>query len=224
MRGKLIVIEGVDSSGKATHTFKLFERLTQGGYPVKKVEFPNYDSDSSALIKMYLNGEFGSNPNDTNPYIASTFYAVDRYASFKKEWGSFYKEGGIIISDRYVTSNIIHQAAKIKDGLEKNKYLDWLWDLEFNKFELPVPDCVVFLDMPHNYCEKLMKERNNKFTGEKQKDIHERNMQYLSSVYCNAVELSQRYSWQSVDCVKDGRIRAIENIHEEIYSIVLKVL
>ena len=224
MKGKLIVVEGVDSSGKATHTQKLYERLLNEGYSVRKVEFPNYNSESSALIKMYLNGEFGSDPDDINPYIASTFYAVDRYASYKKEWGTFYKNGGIIVSDRYVTSNIIHQAAKIKNLSEKDNYLDWLWDLEFNKFRLPVPDCVVFLDMPYSYCESLMEKRDNKFTGKKQKDIHERNTQYLSSVYENAIDLSNRYKWERINCIKDGQIRTIVDIHEEIYSKIAKIL
>ena len=165
MKGKLIIIDGSDGSGKATQSLKLFQRLQEEGYKVKKVEFPDYNSDSSALIKMYLNGSFGSDPNDVNPYVASSFYAVDRYASYVTKWKQFYEEGGIILSDRYTTSNMVHQAAKIEDQVEKDKYLNWLWDYEFNLFGLPIPDAVVFLDVPAEYSRKLMEERLNKFTG-----------------------------------------------------------
>jgi len=149
MKGKLIIIEsGADASGKATQTNKLYERLVQEGYKVKKITFPNYDSDSSALVKMYLNGDFGKDPNDVSPYVASTFYAVDRFASYRTEWGQAYNDGWIILADRYTTSNMVHQAAKIKDMEEKDRFLDWLWNFEFEIYKLPVPDCVIFLDMP----------------------------------------------------------------------------
>ncbi len=130
-RGKLIVIEGSDGSGKATQTKKLYDKLVKENKNVKKVEFPNYESESSALIKMYLNGEFGKEPDSVNPYVSSTFYAVDRFASYKKDWEEFYLKGGIIIADRYTTSNMIHQAAKIKDVQAKDNFLNWLWDFEF---------------------------------------------------------------------------------------------
>ena len=139
MEGKLIIIEsGSDSSGKATQSKKLYEKLKLNGYNVRKIEYPNYKSDSSALVKMYLNGDFGKNPEDVDPYVASTFYAVDRYASFKTEWEKFYVEGGIVIADRFTTSNMVHQAAKL-EGEDKNKFLDWLWNLEFNMYKLPTP-------------------------------------------------------------------------------------
>jgi dTMP kinase len=225
MKGKLIIIEsGSDASGKATQARKLYERLTAEGYKVKKVEYPNYNSDSSALIKMYLNGAFGTDPGDVNPYVASTFYAVDRYASYKTEWEDFYRDGGIIIADRYTTSNMVHQAAKIEDGQEKEKFLTWLWNFEFEMYKLPVPDCVVFLDMPPEKSRRLMEERKNKFTGELEKDIHERNVEYLISSYNNAVIIADRYNWNRVKCVKDDCIKNIDEIHEDIYNIVVSMI
>ncbi|HHY06146.1 MAG TPA: thymidylate kinase, partial [Clostridia bacterium] len=174
-KGKLVVIEAPDGSGKKTQAELLFNRLKEEGYQVRKVEFPNYRSPSSSLVKMYLRGEFGENPNKVNPYAASAFYAVDRFASFQKEWQGFYIEGGMIIADRYTTSNLIHQAVKFTDEKEKEKYLDWVWDFEFNRLALPVPDVVFFLDMPPDFSEKLIAMRKNKFTGKGQKDIHEIN-------------------------------------------------
>ncbi|KPU43060.1 thymidylate kinase [Oxobacter pfennigii] len=223
MEGKLIIIEGSDSSGKATQAAKLFERLRNEGHVIKKVEFPNYNSPSSTLVKMYLGGSFGKNPADVDPYIASSFYAVDRYASYKTEWERFYKGGGIIISDRYTTSNMLHQAAKLKRD-EKDKYLNWLWDYEFNMYKLPIPNCVIFLNMPPEFSQKLMEERANKITGKKEKDIHESHKGYLADSYNNALYVSEKYSWEKVDCVRDNNIRTIDEIHDDVYSIVKKYI
>jgi len=224
LKGKLVIIEGVDSSGKATHSEMLYERLLRESKKVKKVEFPNYSSDSSALVKMYLNGEFGDKPEDVNPYAASVFFAIDRFASYKTLWKGFYDDGGIIVSDRYTMSNMIHQAVKIKDADEKKAFLDWLWDLEFIKLGIPVPDCVIFLDMPPEQALSLMENRKNKITGSSQKDIHEKNIEYLQKSYKNACDIAKVYDWNYVCCVKDGSIRSIDDIHEEIYSIVQQVI
>lgn len=160
MSGKLIIIEsGSDASGKATQTKKLYERLLKDGYNVRKVEYPNYDSESSALVKMYLRGEFGEKATDVDPYIASTFFSVDRYASFKTEWEEFYNNGGIVLADRYTTSNMVHQASKMDED-ERDKYLDWLVDYEFNMYKIPQPDCVVFLDVPVNFSKKLIDRKS----------------------------------------------------------------
>ena len=173
MSGKLIIIEsGSDASGKATQTRKLYERLLTDGYNIKKVEYPNYKSESSSLVKMYLRGDFGSKASDVDPYVSSTFFAADRYASYKTEWEDFYKNDGIILSDRYTTSNMVHQASKM-DESNRDKYLDWLFDYEFNLYKIPKPDCVIFLDVPIEFSKKLMENRKNKFTGEDKKDIHE---------------------------------------------------
>ncbi|ATW26459.1 dTMP kinase [Candidatus Formimonas warabiya] len=224
MTGKLIIIEsGSDSSGKATQTDLLFRRLTGQGVVARKVEFPNYHSPASSLVKMYLNGDFGKNPSDVNPYVASTFYAVDRFASFRTAWQEFYLQGGLVLADRYTTSNMVHQGAKL-NGREKDRYLDWLWDLEFNIYQLPVPDGVIFLDVPVEFSCKLMAERDNKFNGTKEKDIHERNKEYLARSYENARYIAQKYGWMIIHCVKGGSLRTIEEIHEEIYGRVEKIL
>jgi len=223
LKGKLIVIEAGDGSGKATQTKLLFDKLSLNNYNVKHVEFPDYQSESSALIKMYLNGEFGNNPNDVNPYAASTFYATDRYASYKKKWGDFYQSGGIILADRYTTSNMVHQAAKIINPDERDEYLNWLWDLEFVKFKLPVPDCVVFLDMHPQYSQILINNRSNKF-GDGEKDIHERNYDYLVHSYNNATQIRVSFGWEMVNCVHNGQLRSKEDIHRDIYEIVTKVI
>ncbi|AET68874.1 thymidylate kinase [Desulfosporosinus orientis DSM 765] len=223
MKGKLIVIEAGDGSGKATQTKLLFDKFSTSNVKVQKVEFPDYQSDSSALIRMYLKGEFGDEPNAVNPYAASTFYAVDRYASYKKGWEDFYQRGGIILADRYATSNMVHQAAKIEDPVEREDFLQWLWDLEFVKFKLPVPDCVIFLDMHPKYSQILINQRSDQ-QGIMEKDIHERNYDYLLHSYNNAVGISKAYGWTRVDCIHNGVLREKEDIHQEIYNIVKEVI
>lgn len=224
MKGKMIVIEACDGSGKETQTGRLFERLKDEGYNIKKIKFPDYDDDSSALVKMYLNGEFGEKPGDVSPYIASTFYAVDRYASYIRKWKSFFDEGGIILADRYTTANMVHQASKIENEEEKHKFLDWLWNFEYNIFGLPEPDCVVFLDMPPEFSVKLIENRNNKITGDNEKDIHEKDIDYLKKSYRNSCTIAEKYNWNKIECVKEDRIKSIEEIHREIYKIVKKSL
>lgn len=224
MKGKLIVIEGVDSSGKATHTMMLYQKLINEKYDVKKIEFPDYSSQSSALVKMYLNGEFGNSPEDVNPYAASAFFAVDRFASYKTKWQKFYDDGGIILADRYTMSNMIHQASKIKDRENKIAFLEWLWDFEFVKLGIPVPDCVIFLDMPPEYGQRLMKERINKITGLNEKDIHEKSADHLRDSYNNACSIADAYGWNRICCVRGGDLRNIADINDEIYSIVKRTI
>lgn len=222
--GKLFVIDGTDGSGKQTQSEKLKERLKQEGIDFKEVSFPNYESPSSSLVKMYLGGEFGTDPKKISPYISSTFYAADRYATFQKEYKEYYDNGGIIISDRYTTSNMVHQAGKIEDDEEREKFLNWLWDFEFNLYGLPVPTKVIFLNMPTEYAIELMKQRENKITHQEQKDIHERNKEHLTDAYNEALKLVKKYNWDEVKCIKDGKIRTIEDIHEEVYKIIEKEL
>lgn len=215
MNGKLIVIEGLDSSGKETQTKLLIEKLTQMGLNTKRYEFPNYGSPSSTLVKMYLGGEFGTNADDVSPYAASTFYAADRYATWKKDMQQFYENGGIIIADRYTTSNIIHQAGKIKDSAKQKEYIDWLYDFEFVKMGLPKPDTVIFLHMPVEVSVALMKNRANK-AGTQSKDIHERNIEYLKSTYQNAVKMIDLCGFERVECCDGENLRTKEDIHNEI--------
>lgn len=222
--GKLIIIEGGDGSGKATQTKKLWNRLRQEGFQTKKVEFPNYSSPSSALVKMYLGGEFGKDPNGVNPYASSTFYAVDRYASYKTEWESFYQKGGIILADRYTTSNMIHQAAKITIESEWENYLDWLKDFEYRLLRLPEPDLILYLNMPPEYSIKFITSREDK-SSVSNRDIHEKDLNYLRQSYQNAQRIRTREKWINISCVtKEFKLKSIEEIHEEVYQIVNEFL
>ena len=224
MSGKLIIIEsGSDASGKATQTKILYERLINEGYNVKKVEYPNYESNSSALVKMYLNGDFGKNATDVDPYIASTFYAVDRYASYKTEWEEFYKNGGIILADRYTTSNMVHQASKM-DEKYRDKYLDWLFDYEYNFYKIPKPNGVIFLDVPVEISQELMKDRKNKINGDSKKDIHESDIKYLKKSYNNSIYIANKYNWIKINCVINNNLRSIEDINDEIYENVKRII
>ena len=171
---------------------------------------------------MYLSGEFGENAKDVSPYIASTFYAADRYATFKKDLKEYYENGGIILADRYTTANMVHQAGKITDEDEREKYLNWLFDLEFNIYGLPVPTEVFFLNMPPKKVEELIKNRENKFTHNDKKDIHERDSKHLEDSYNAACSLVGKYNWNEVKCVKNEEIRTREDIHNEIYNIVCR--
>lgn len=219
MNGKLYVIEGVDGSGKATQTELLYQALLAQGKTVRKISFPDYDSPSSSLIKMYLNGEFGTDPQDVNAFATSVFFAVDRFASFRKDWKTFYDEGGIIIADRYVTSNLVHQAGKIADAAEKERYIHWLNELEYGIFGLPKPDCVIFLDMPPAYSLKLRQERNALKQGLTQ-DIHEADQTYLQNAYDNAIGIAKHQAWHTISCVANEQIRTIEDIHAEIVQTI----
>ena len=220
--GKLFVIDGTDGSGKQTQFQQLQESLLKDGIDYKVVSFPNYDSPSSALVQMYLSGEFGENAKEISPYIASTFYAADRYATFQTGYKKYYEDGGIILADRYTTANMVHQAGKIKDEKEREKFLNWLWDFEFNLYGLPVPNEVFFLNMPVEKSIELMKNRENKFTHQDKKDIHERDINHLKDAYEAACDVSKKYNWYEIKCVKNNEIRTIENIHQEIYNEVKK--
>lgn len=222
--GKLIAIDGVDASGKQTQTTLLLSRLEKEGREVKMVSFPAYDKPSSILVKMYLNGEFGENPSDVNAYATSTLFAADRFATYRTDWGTDYNGGTIILADRYVSSNLIHQASKINDTDEKEKFLMWLDDLEYGIYNLPRPDVTIFLDMPPEYGAELMSGRLNKFNGDDKKDIHESDFSYLEKSYENAMFVAKKFNWKRISCIKDGQIRSVDEIHEDIYSIVRELL
>ncbi len=223
--GKLIAVDGVDASGKQTHTEMLAQKLISDGYKVKRITFPDYESPSSELVKMYLSGEFGENPDDVNAYAASSFFAADRFASYRKNWKKDYEDSDtVIIADRYTSSNMIHQASKIDDNNEKNKFMKWLNELEFKIYGLPEPDITFFLDMPVEYARKLMAERENKFDAQQQKDIHERNTDYLQKSYDNACYVAKICNWTHIKCVENKLIRTIEDINDEIYKTVKQIL
>ena len=219
MNGKLIVIEGLDGSGKNTQAQKLLELLESRGEKVMKVSFPNYDSDSSALIKMYLAGEFGKKADSVNPYAASSFYAVDRYASYKTFWGSFYEKGGIVIADRYTTSNAIHQCSKLPES-KWNDFLEWLFEYEYRYLGIPEPDSVIYLRVDPDVSQELMRKRYG--NDENKKDIHERDVEYLKRSAKAAEYCAKQLGWNIISCTKDGEIRPIDDISAEIAKIVLK--
>ena len=219
--GKLIVIEGTDGSGKSTQFKLLTQRLSDEGREFQKLVFPQYAEPSSALIRMYLGGEFGTNPSDVNAYAASAFYAVDRYASYKKVWGEYYENGGLIVSDRYTTSNAVHQASK--ESVEKQaEFLKWLYEFEYDRLGLPKPDLIIYLDVPTDFTEKMMRHREAD-TNTKA-DIHEQDLEYLATCRRTGRAAAAYYGWTVIDCVRDGVMRSIEDIHEEIYRKVLESL
>ena len=219
--GKLIVIEGTDGSGKSTQFKRLTQRLSDEGREFQKLVFPQYAEPSSALIRMYLGGEFGTNPSDVNAYAASAFYAVDRYASYKKVWGEYYENGGLIVSDRYTTSNAVHQASK-ESGDKQAEFLKWLYEFEYDRLGLPKPDLIIYLDVPTDFTEKMMRHREAD-TNTKA-DIHEQDLEYLATCRRTGRAAAAYYGWTVIDCVRDGVMRSIEDIHEEIYRKVLESL
>lgn len=218
--GKLIVIEGLDGSGKSTQLELLHKNLCTNGIDCKSVSFPCYDSDSSALVKMYLKGEFGNKPNDVNAYAASVFYTVDRYASYKSGWGNYYNGGGTVISGRYTTSNAIHQASKLPETQWKD-FLSWLYDFEYNKIGIPKPDKVIFLDMPIEVSQKLLTKR---YSGDNtKKDIHESDIKYLDNCRKAAVFTAEYSNWETISCAENGNARSIEDIANDVLNSVLKL-
>ena len=213
MNGKLIVIEGLDGSGKGTQAALLTETLQAAGKKVRKVSFPAYESNSSALVKMYLAGEFGKDPGDVNAYAASAFYAVDRFASFKKDWKDFYTDGGIIVADRYTTSNAVHQCSKLPEE-EWDGYLSWLFDFEYNLMGIPAPDAVIYLQVDPVVSQRLMTGRYH--GDESKKDIHESNTDYLAQSRRAAEYCARKLNWEIISCVENDAMRTINEIHSEI--------
>lgn len=219
--GKLIVIEGTDGSGKSTQFQLLTSRLTAENRSFQKLVFPQYSEPSSALIRMYLGGEFGAKPSDVNAYAASAFYAVDRYASFRKVWGDWYEKGGLIVSDRYTTSNAVHQASK-EPAESQTDFLKWLYDFEYRKLGLPCPDLVLYLDVPTHFTDAMMRRREA--ATHTTADIHEQDLAYLATCRRTGKAAADYYGWTVIQCVRDGEMRSIEDIHEEIYRHVAACL
>lgn len=213
--GYIIVIEGTDGSGKQTQSVKLYERLKAEGHNVMRQSFPNYESNSSAPVKMYLGGELCSQASELDAYQTSSLFAVDRLCTYMKELKSHYEAGDVVILDRYTQSNMLHQAGKIKDVAERDKFLDWLDNFEFNELKLPRADKVIFLDVPPEVSIKLARERGELKAGTKQ-DIHEKDSNHLIDAYNSGKYVANKYKWTVVDCVQDGNLKSIEQIHNEI--------
>lgn len=219
--GKLIVLEGLDGSGKATQAKLLAANLTEAGKPVREITFPNYESDSSALVKMYLAGQFGEKPDDVNAYAASSFYAVDRYAGYKSDWGAFYEQGGILIADRYTTSNAVHQCSKLPPE-QWEEFLHWLFDYEFRLLGLPAPDRVIYLQVDPAVSQKLMTQRYH--GDESRKDVHEKDVEYLARSRKAAEFCAAHLGWKTVHCTAGDTMRSIEEIQNEVQALVREVL
>lgn len=207
--GKLIVIDGLDGSGKTTQIQRLSAYLEQKGETHRVISFPDYAQPSSALVKMYLAGEFGDSADSVNAYAASSFYAVDRYASFKKFWEEDYRHGVPIIAARYTTSNAIHQMSKLPKA-QWDAFLSWLYTYEYTLLGLPRPDRVVFLDMPPEVSQKLMTGRYRGDEGKK--DIHERDRHYLQVCRESALYAAEKCGWAVLSCAKDGAPLPMDDI------------
>ena len=213
MSGRLVVIEGLDGSGKATQTALLCEALTQNGVRLKRVSFPDYQEKSSALVKMYLGGELGAHPQEVNAFAASSFYAVDRFASYVRHWRSDYASGSLIVADRYTTSNMVYQMTKLPRS-EWDSYLDWVRDFEYNKLGLPAPNAVIYLDMPLEISQRLLRERYG--GDEAKKDLHEQDTAFLAACRQSALYCAEKLGWLVVPCAENGQIKPAQQIHAEI--------
>ena len=213
MPGKIAVLEGLDGSGKSTQFEMLDRYLTDKGIKHKSISCPDYDNESSALVKLYLSGKIGSSPSDVNAYAASSFYAVDRYVSYRQFWEKDYKDGAFISAARYVTSNCIYQMTKLPE--EKwEEYIEWLEDYEYRKLGLPRPDQVIFLDMPIEISQKLMSGRYN--GDEAKKDIHEADVAYLHACRKAALFTAERCGWKLISCSDGDAPRPIDDIFADI--------
>lgn len=221
MSGKLIVFEGTDGSGKSTQAKLLCSRLAQAGTAFREIDFPRYGNPFAEPAKLYLEGALGTRPGDVNAYAASTLYAVDRFASYKQDWGGFYEAGGLVIANRYTTSNAVHQASKLPDA-EREEYLNWLFDLEYGRLGLPKPDLVLYLDMPIEVTERMMDHRARE-TGARA-DIHERDGAYLRRCRANAKEVVRLCGWTVIDCTEDGEPLTVETIHAQVWEHVAGLL
>lgn len=220
-KGKLIVFEGTDGSGKATQSKLLLERLQREGFDCRALTFPRYGKPSAAPLEEYLHGAYGSHPEAVNAYAASTFFAVDRYASYQQDWGKYYESGGILVADRYTTSNAVHQASKLPEG-ERQAFLKWLFDFEYRLLQLPEPTLVFYLDVPTEITEKMMRCREAQTNTTA--DIHEQDDGYLRACRRAAQKTAEECTWHCIDCSQNGEMRNAGDIHEEIYRCVRELL
>jgi len=213
--GRLVVFEGIDGSGKSTQFDMLCRRFAGESKDFMRLRFPRYDEPSSALVRMYLGGEFGEDPDSVNAYAASSFYAVDRYASYIQDWRKYYESGGLVLTDRYTTSNAIHQGAKLPPDL-REYFFRWLYEYEFSLMGLPAPDLVLYMDIDAKLAARRIEKRQSE-TGAAV-DIHEKDYGYLESCSQSGSQAAIQLGWHSVNCVVEGRERGEEDIHNEIYT------
>lgn len=219
--GIFVDLEGLDGSGKTTQTELICKRLQADGIDFRQIKLPDYDSDSSILVRKYLAGDFGKNAGDVNSYAASVLYAADRFASYTEKWGADYRAGKLIFADRYTPANALYQMTKL-DKSEWDSFLEWLFDFEYEKIGIPAPDKVVFLDMPVEVSQRLMTSRYG--GDETKKDVHEANVEFLNACREAALYAADKYGWSVVNCAENGEPLPIEVINDEVYRILLDVL
>lgn len=219
-KGRIIVIEGLDGSGKGTQSKILMEKLSEK-YKVRMISFPDYDSPASAPVKMYLSGEFGNDPSCVNPFAAASFYAVDRVASFLKDWKQDYEEGAIFVLDRYTTSNMVYMTSKLPRE-QWDDFITWLSEFEYERLGLPRPDGVIYLDMPTEVSQRLMSGRYS--SDESKKDLHEKNVNFLNACRKSALFAAENQGWNVISCSLDGEPRTIEDIASDVYSKACELL
>lgn len=219
--GIFVDLEGLDGSGKTTQTELICKRLQEDGIDFRQIKLPDYDSDSSILVRKYLAGDFGKNAGDVNSYAASVLYAADRFASYTEKWGADYRAGKLIFADRYTPANALYQMTKL-DKSEWDSFLGWLFDFEYEKIGIPAPDKVIFLDMPVEVSQRLMTSRYG--GDETKKDVHEANVEFLNACREAALYAAEKYGWSVVNCAENGEPLPIEVINDEVYKILLDVL
>ena len=219
--GLFIDLEGLDGCGKTTQTELLCKRFEKENIKYKKIKLPDYESDSSILVRKYLNGDFGKNANDVNAFAASVLFAADRFASYTEKWKNDYKNGTLIFSDRYTPANALYQMTKLEPE-EWDSYLEWLFDFEYNKIGIPEPTMVVFLDMPVEVSQKLMTSRYN--GDESKKDVHECNVEFLRKCRESALYACKKYGWKVISCAENGELLSIETINDKIYEAIKPIL
>lgn len=221
MKGKLIVLEGTDGSGKATQAHLLAQHLEREGVSFREIDFPRYGNPFAEPARLYLEGALGKHPGDVNAYAASVLYAVDRFASYKEDWGTAYEAGELILANRYTTSNAVHQASKEPED-KRQEFLRWLYEFEYDRLGLPRPDLTLYLDVPTDFTEQLLRHREQ--DTHTTADIHERNSAYLASCRRAGRAAAEYYGWTIISCTENGKMRSIEDIHEEIYRHVAACL
>ncbi len=221
MKGRLIVFEGTDGSGKATQAHMLAQRLRQEKVAFRQIDFPRYGNPFAEPARLYLEGALGQHPGDVNAYAASVLFGVDRYASFRQDWGRDYQAGMLILANRYTTSNAVHQASKLP-AQQREEFLTWLFDLEYHRLELPQPDLVIYLDLPTELSEQMLQKRQSA-TGT-HGDIHEQDQAYLRQCRESARQIARELRWWVVDCAREGQVRPAEEIHQEIWERLQGIL
>ena len=223
MQGKFIIIEGTDGSGKATQTALLLQRLKEDGYATETIDFPRHGEPSAKLVDLYLNGFFGEAAK-IDPRFISSFYAIDRLLH-KEKMEKWLSEGKVVIGDRYVTSNIGHQGAKIKNLAEREKLFQWIYNLEYQEMVLPQPDLIIFLHVPTKTAVQLIeKKKKREYIVVTNKDGHEKNIDYLKAAENSYLHAAKLFKWKVIECVENGQLLIIEKINDKIWEAVSEVL